>query len=304
MTADLPDAVEPQVSPRSDAPRVGLGIGVWGASMLLMLPVFGFFYLYQTRLNAPLLSAAISIIAVGLPTLVACLLPVRLGGLGQIPSYERPDPMVLAGAFFVSLPLYALSAAAVRGAGAWEPVAPAGAPVQVGLGLGALIGMWLAYALLPALAEELMYRGVVMPQISRRWGAAWGIGVTAGLFAFSHLDPAGFLPRLVMGTWFGLLAWRTGSLWASTWAHALNNTWAVSLLAFPGLQVLASWPISVLSLCSFGAAVACFHAAGWLEGPREPASAPAAIRRLTATVPEDLPADASSEAPNAASPPD
>lgn len=301
MTADTGSALPPD-DPRPDAPRVGLAIGVWGTSMLLMLSVFGLFYLYQSRPNFPLFTAAISVVAVGLPTLIACLMPPRLGGLGQLPRYVRPSAPVLAGAFFVSLPLYALSAAAIRGADALVPVTSTSATPASLPGITAIIGMWLGYALLPALAEELMYRGLVQPQITRRWGAAWGIGVAAGLFAFSHLHAAGFLPHLVMGAWFGLLAWRTGSLWASTWAHVLNNTWAVCLLvAFPGLEVLASWPLLVLSMLSFGVAVACFHAAGWLEGPREPASAPAAVRRLTLTVPADLPGD---QAPQPTSPPD
>lgn len=294
MSATSDGAPEPQAPPppaRSPepgaAPAFGRALALLGVSVALTLLIFGWFYVNGSRTgrDAAMLwfSAAQSIGAVLLPTAIACFWP-RTGAPGRLPSYAAPSRDVMVGAFFISLPLYALSAAMLFATGAWDPgkatpsapgAAPAGAPT-----LAALTGLWLVFALLPAIAEELMYRGVIQPAIVHRWGAAWGIGVTAALFSLLHMEPAGLVPRVLMGVWFGYLAWRTRSLWASTWAHALNNTWGVALLA--GLDAITARPglLVAASATSLAAGAWYFGRAGWLGDPGEPPSAPVAVQRL------------------------
>ena len=268
------------------APALGRALALLGVYVALTLVIFGWFYLNAARggRDATMLwfSAAQSIGAVLLPTAIACYWP-RTGAPGRLPSYEPPSRDVIVGTLLVSLPLYALSAAMLFATGAWDPgrAAPAvpGQP-PAAPSVGALAGLWLVFALLPALAEELMYRGVIQPAIVHRWGAAWGIGVTAALFSSLHMDPAGLVPRVLMGVWFGYLAWRTRSLWASTWAHALNNTWGVALIA--GLDLVTGRPlvIAAASFASLVAGVWCFRRAGWMGGVGEEPSAPVAVQRL------------------------
>ncbi len=291
MTATTLGAPEPSATPPADqlpgAPALGRALALLGVSVALTLLIFGWFYVNGSRTgrDSAMLwfSAAQSLGAVLLPTAIACYWP-RTGAPGRLPSYQAPSREVMLGALFVSLPLYALSAAMLFATGAWDPgkatpTAPGATPVPA-FTLGALAGLWLVFALLPAIAEELMYRGVIQPAIAHRWGAAWGIGVTAALFSFFHMEPAGLVPRVLMGVWFGYLAWRTRSLWASTWAHALNNTWGVALLA--GLDAITARPgmVAVASLASLGAGAWCFRRAGWLGQVGEPPSAPVAVLRL------------------------
>ena len=92
----LPAAAEPL-----PAPSLGRALALLGVSVVLMLLIFGAFYIYQTRardLNAPLFSAAISLGAVMLPTVVACFWP-RGGAPGRLPSYGPPARAVAASAF-------------------------------------------------------------------------------------------------------------------------------------------------------------------------------------------------------------
>lgn len=78
--------------------------------------------------------------------------------------------------------------------------------------------------------EELFFRGIFQPRVTATVGAARGIFISAFIFSFFHLDPVGFLARLELGAIFGILAWRTGSIWPGVFAHAANN--AVSSAAY------------------------------------------------------------------------
>lgn len=50
---------------------------------------------------------------------------------------------------------------------------------------------------------------------------------TAFIFSAVHLQFFGFFPRLLMGAFFGYMVLWTGSIWASVFAHALNNSLVV-----------------------------------------------------------------------------
>lgn len=83
-------------------------------------------------------------------------------------------------------------------------------------------------ALLPALGEELFFRGILQKlflQMTKNNHAA--ILMTAIIFSAIHLQFYGFLPRMVLGIFLGyLLAW-SGSLWLPVLAHFINNAAAV-----------------------------------------------------------------------------
>ncbi|NCD69320.1 CPBP family intramembrane glutamic endopeptidase [Mucilaginibacter agri] len=81
---------------------------------------------------------------------------------------------------------------------------------------------------LTALVEELMFRGVLQT-IFIRWtqnphAAIW---ITAALFSAFHMEFFGFLPRLMLGIFFGYFVYWSGSIWTSVWAHFVNNGTAV-----------------------------------------------------------------------------
>jgi membrane protease YdiL (CAAX protease family) len=80
------------------------------------------------------------------------------------------------------------------------------------------------------LAEELVFRGCLLPMLAERMRVGWAVVIQAALFSFIHGDPIGFFPRFVLGVAFGLLWIYSGSLWAGIFAHALNN--GVSALVF------------------------------------------------------------------------
>ncbi len=91
-----------------------------------------------------------------------------------------------------------------------------------------LIGV-LLMGCLTGLAEEMFFRGGLQPLLCavlrNRHAAVWA---TAFIFSAVHLQFFGFFPRLLMGAFFGYLVMWTGSLWASVFAHALNNSLVVA----------------------------------------------------------------------------
>jgi membrane protease YdiL (CAAX protease family) len=88
-----------------------------------------------------------------------------------------------------------------------------------------------AIALAPAVFEELLFRGAVLPALLRPLGGAGAIVGSAALFGLIHLDfstPGGAFYRVpfafAVGLGLGILRVRTGALLPSTLAHALLNT--------------------------------------------------------------------------------
>jgi membrane protease YdiL (CAAX protease family) len=86
----------------------------------------------------------------------------------------------------------------------------------------------LMVGLLTAIVEEFMFRGVIQT-IFVRWtknthAAVW---ITAILFSAFHMEFFGFLPRLLLGVFFGYFVAWSGSIWTGVWAHFLNNSTVV-----------------------------------------------------------------------------
>lgn len=96
-------------------------------------------------------------------------------------------------------------------------------------------------ALLGPLTEEVYFRGLLMGWLSRHWGMGSAIAGSALLFGLAHmafLTPGSTtglvltVELVLMGLALGLVAARTGSLWASFAIHAVNNLCAMLLSFF------------------------------------------------------------------------
>lgn len=96
----------------------------------------------------------------------------------------------------------------------------------------------LAIVIVPAILEELFFRGLLFNAIRRRAGAVVTIGATGGLFALTHvvLDGALGIERLVPSLLIGLIlstvCWTTGSVWPSMVLHVAHN----AILLYVGIS--------------------------------------------------------------------
>lgn len=87
----------------------------------------------------------------------------------------------------------------------------------------------LIIALIPAIGEELVFRGGVQ-NIFSRWTGNYhlGIWIAAILFSAIHVQFFGFIPRMLLGALFGYLFVWSRSIWIPVLAHFINNGTAVT----------------------------------------------------------------------------
>ncbi len=93
----------------------------------------------------------------------------------------------------------------------------------LGLAFAALL-----VAIAAPIAEEIAFRGVVLPAIGDRWGMWVGIAVSSLLYAAYHASMWLLVPTLVLGVALGWLTWTRRSLWPAVMLHVLFNAAAVA----------------------------------------------------------------------------
>jgi membrane protease YdiL (CAAX protease family) len=105
-----------------------------------------------------------------------------------------------------------------------ETAAAMGKNMISGTSLSVLFANLLAMAVVPAICEELLFRGALLSWLKNSFHnkhlAVW---LSALVFSAIHLQFFGFFPRLLLGAYLGYLFLWTGSLWVSITAHFLNN---------------------------------------------------------------------------------
>lgn len=91
--------------------------------------------------------------------------------------------------------------------------------------IGGLLVNILIIGVLTGIAEEFFFRGCLQKVLTENGvGRDVAVWTAAVIFSFMHFEFFGFFPRLLLGAWFGYLFSRTGTVWASACAHALNNS--------------------------------------------------------------------------------
>jgi membrane protease YdiL (CAAX protease family) len=92
---------------------------------------------------------------------------------------------------------------------------------------------FLIFAIVPAIGEELFFRGVMFRLATKKnRSIKFSIVLTALVFALFHFNVYGFPAILIAGTLLGFIYYITGSLWMSIVAHLLNNGLQIVLVFF------------------------------------------------------------------------
>ncbi len=96
----------------------------------------------------------------------------------------------------------------------------------------------LVVALLPAIGEELVFRGMIQREL---WGGTGNIHVaiwvSATIFSAIHMQFYGFIPRLCLGALFGYLYYWSDNLLLPIFSHFFNNAFAVVMLYLNHLDI-------------------------------------------------------------------
>lgn len=95
--------------------------------------------------------------------------------------------------------------------------------------IGGLLLNLVIIALIPAIGEEMTFRGVLQQSLTRKMNPHIAIILSAAIFSFFHFQFYGFLPRMFLGVLLGYMFYITGSLWTSILMHFVNNGSAVVL---------------------------------------------------------------------------
>jgi membrane protease YdiL (CAAX protease family) len=121
----------------------------------------------------------------------------------------------------------------------------------------------LVIAIFAAIGEELTFRGLLQnicgKTLRNRHVIIW---VVAIIFSAFHLQFFGFVPRMLMGAYFGYLLYYTKNIWIPMFAHFTNNFVAVSLYRIyqddpAGMEAIDSigygstWYLAVASIALF-----------------------------------------------------
>ncbi len=94
-------------------------------------------------------------------------------------------------------------------------------------------GVILIIAIIPAVSEELLFRGFLMGGLSssaRKWTA---IIASAAIFGVFHFLLFKFIVTATLGILLGYLCWQSRSIWPAIIAHALHNSVAVISIVSP-----------------------------------------------------------------------
>lgn len=106
--------------------------------------------------------------------------------------------------------------------------------------------IWLGILLigiLPAVTEELLFRGVVQNSFIRKYSPAVGIIVSSIIFGIYHMNWLQGINAVLIGLALGYLYYKTKSLWITMLFHFGNNALSVIIDKFKILQF--SYPLGI-----------------------------------------------------------
>jgi membrane protease YdiL (CAAX protease family) len=82
-------------------------------------------------------------------------------------------------------------------------------------------------SLVPGIAEEIFFRGVIQRSLVGRLGGPLGVLLAALLFGAFHVDPPQAVGAAVLGLSLGYVTWKTKSVIPAMISHAANNALAL-----------------------------------------------------------------------------
>ena len=134
-----------------------------------------------------------------------------------------------------------------------------------------LAGVIVVVAIVPAICEETLFRGLVQTNLRRWAGPTMGFVYTGLIFGVYHLNPFFVVPLILLGIYFSFLRERSANILIPMVAHCTNNCVSVltgyfagdktaqAPLPFIGENVYAVF----LSMLGFGLIFAVSFAAYW-----------------------------------------
>lgn len=185
--------------------------------------------------------------------LIFVLLPIALNFWWRVPgrtlfSLQRFSALHLVGALFLGASLWPYVyeiELAVLSPDRIALLKEAFASIEKQLMSVPLIVRLLTLAVVPAVCEELFFRGFLQSALAKRMSGVRAAILAAVLFGTFHVIVRDaifferFIPSTLLGIALGLVRYRTGSVWPGVLMHAMNNGLLLSIAHFaPKFQSL------------------------------------------------------------------
>lgn len=91
----------------------------------------------------------------------------------------------------------------------------------------------LVIAVMPAIGEEILFRGFLMGSLKERLGGKWALVISALVFGAFHMSLVKLLPTALLGVSFAYIVQQTGSIYVTMALHFINNAVSVLVMKFP-----------------------------------------------------------------------
>ncbi|NLK20733.1 MAG: CPBP family intramembrane metalloprotease [Epulopiscium sp.] len=91
----------------------------------------------------------------------------------------------------------------------------------------------LVFALLPAICEEIFFRGLLMTAFRKKATGLRAIILSSVLFGITHIDFIRMVPTAILGLTLGYAVYNTGSIFIPMLMHFLNNGIAIVSAYYP-----------------------------------------------------------------------
>ena len=92
----------------------------------------------------------------------------------------------------------------------------------------------LVVAAVPAVCEEVMFRGFIQKSFELKFKPFWAILITSVFFGLYHFNPYGLIALIALGFYFGFAAYKSESIFTSMSLHFLNNFAAIIMFFIVG----------------------------------------------------------------------
>ena len=93
--------------------------------------------------------------------------------------------------------------------------------------------LFISIVIVAPFAEEIFFRGFMLPVLANKWGFISGAIISSLIFAIAHGAPGIIIPAFLSGLLFAYLYRHTGSLWNTCIAHGGQNA-----LAFTAITIM------------------------------------------------------------------
>ena len=110
-----------------------------------------------------------------------------------------------------------------------------------------LLVMLFVTAVMPAVGEEILFRGFLFGSLCKNLGrktknghgTLWALLISALVFGAFHMSIVKLLPTALLGAAFAWIVYRTGSIYVSMFLHFLNNAVSMVILKYP--EQISRW---------------------------------------------------------------